>query len=344
MKCSLCNTAEADKSNTHYLTDAIIRTCLNIDGINKREQGYYFGFSNSDPFVEFNFQRDTPVSKIEEELGRAITDEEIEKALGREFAVDNIFCSKCEDLFGEIENPFIKDILPLFRQSDLAGTKKMSFVNKPIVRLFFLLQVWRTAVCDPAFKISPDSHEKLRTLLLNHKKDDVVAVTSFPLVVTYLETRGAEKEYTSNFVGLATSKNYNIILMNDFIIQFFDNRNAIKFYSYYQLNAKSDFSQFVNVNETEFNLKVFKDEKRKRFLATIVFNIKVKPALKFYAGLFYELWFKCFHFPTSVFIQQEFMDKLLGGDTLNILQYSQAYVLNFIRNFVLHKIRTRNIF
>ena len=37
--CKLCSQREADKKNTHYLTDSIIRTCLNKDGSNIREQG-----------------------------------------------------------------------------------------------------------------------------------------------------------------------------------------------------------------------------------------------------------------------------------------------------------------
>ena len=48
---------EANKKNTHYLSDGIIRKCLNIGGTNERERGYYFDISNENPFVEFNFQR-----------------------------------------------------------------------------------------------------------------------------------------------------------------------------------------------------------------------------------------------------------------------------------------------
>jgi len=32
MVCALCLEKEASKINTHYLTDAIIRTCLNLKG------------------------------------------------------------------------------------------------------------------------------------------------------------------------------------------------------------------------------------------------------------------------------------------------------------------------
>ncbi|HKC67338.1 MAG TPA: hypothetical protein VKG26_03860, partial [Bacteroidia bacterium] len=80
MKCALCQKNESDKKNTHYLTDSIIRSCLNYDGGNERETGFYYDISSSKLFIDFNFQHDTSVGAIEEELGRSATDEEIEKA------------------------------------------------------------------------------------------------------------------------------------------------------------------------------------------------------------------------------------------------------------------------
>lgn len=62
------------------MTDAIIRTCLNIDGSNQREKGFYFDVSNDKPYINFNFQRETPPDKIESMLDREITDEEIDRA------------------------------------------------------------------------------------------------------------------------------------------------------------------------------------------------------------------------------------------------------------------------
>ena len=50
MKCALCQDREANKRNTHYLSDGIIRKCLNIGGTNERERGFYFDISNVIPF------------------------------------------------------------------------------------------------------------------------------------------------------------------------------------------------------------------------------------------------------------------------------------------------------
>ena len=80
MICALCNKNEANKKNTHYLTDSIIRTCLNYKGDNEREKGYYFDLSNVNPFVEFNFQRETPYEVLKAALGREPNEEEINAA------------------------------------------------------------------------------------------------------------------------------------------------------------------------------------------------------------------------------------------------------------------------
>jgi len=73
MKCKLCKKREADKKNTHFLTDAAIRQAVNQDGRNVRDSGLYFDFSNTKAFVDFNFQQSTSKEKIEEVLKREIT-------------------------------------------------------------------------------------------------------------------------------------------------------------------------------------------------------------------------------------------------------------------------------
>ena len=92
MTCKLCKQKEADKKNTHYLTDSIIRSCLNEDGVNVREKGYMFEVSNSTPFIDFNFQRETSQNSILEALGREPTEEEIENAKQIAYSVDYVFC------------------------------------------------------------------------------------------------------------------------------------------------------------------------------------------------------------------------------------------------------------
>ena len=93
MTCKCCNKKDADKKNTHYLTDAIIRKCLNENGTNYREKGFMFGLSNKSPFVEFGFQRETKTQSIIDALGRQPSDDEINEAKKNAFSVDFFFCA-----------------------------------------------------------------------------------------------------------------------------------------------------------------------------------------------------------------------------------------------------------
>ena len=181
MICELCKEKEANKKNTHYLTDSIIRTCLNLDGVNERETGFYFDVSNNTPFVDFNFQRGTSIPKLEESLGREVTEEEIEKAKKIPFSVDHVFCSQCEDIFTSIETPFIKTILPQFRQNDLTGTNRIIVTQNKTVKLFFYLQIWRTAICEEVYDLTEQTMESLRLTILNSNTIENYDIPNLPL-------------------------------------------------------------------------------------------------------------------------------------------------------------------
>ena len=230
MICKLCQKNKANKRNTHYLTDSIIRKALNLEGSNDREKGFSFDMSNNKNFIEFNFQRGTPMGGFEEEVGRQATDEEIEKAKERLFAVDYVFCSDCEDLFGKIEELFCQQILPKLRSENLEKKKELLFREVKLIRLFFFLQIWRNSICEESFNLSKTSEEKLREFILNYDKIDLPQLTEFPLSITFLETLGGDERFTSNLVGSISDKNPYLIFMNDFIIQFYDSEKEIKFF------------------------------------------------------------------------------------------------------------------
>lgn len=243
MICELCKERIANKKNTHYLTDSIIRTCLNQDGSNERETGFYFDLSNDTPFVDFNFQRGTSVGKLEESLGRPATEDEIEKAKDIPFSVDNVFCSVCEDIFTSIETAFTDNYLSEFRNKDLTDKDNVEFEDSKSFKMFFYLQVWRTAICEETFQLEESVKEKLRLAILNCQTLEDDEIPNFPIHITYLQTVGDEKAYTSNCVGCTSDTNPNIIFINDFVIQFFSSKENIKSIEFYGLNDSNDLKR-----------------------------------------------------------------------------------------------------
>lgn len=55
--CELCLLEKSFKSNTHYLTDFIIRTALNEGGVNIRGKGVYFAIDPRKLLLILDFSR-----------------------------------------------------------------------------------------------------------------------------------------------------------------------------------------------------------------------------------------------------------------------------------------------
>jgi len=342
MLCKLCLEREADKKNTHFLTDGIIRSCLNLDGSNEREKGFYFDLSNKTAFVEFNFQRETTIDKLEDSLGRQVSDEEIEKAKVIPFSVDNVFCSSCEARFTEIESKFIADILPQFRNTDLSDLTSVTIRDNITVRLFFYLQIWRTSVCEETFSLSERVSENLRQIIVNQRTIERAEIVQYPLSVTYLQTLGDEKEFTTNFVGYTSDQNPNFILMNDFVIQFFESQSELRFIEFHGLNLESDFKDFINIEEKQFILKILHNAKRKKFLFDFIMAEKVKQTVKYYVDSFSEIWLSLYGVPQSSQITQEYLKAIIGNNEFHILNYTKEYIIEKTRQFMLNRLNNRN--
>ena len=335
MKCALCKTNEADKKNTHYLTDGIIRSCLNQDGSIEREKGYYFDISSFSPFVDFNFQRNTSVTRLEESLNRQPTEEEINKAKVIPFSVDFVFCSNCESLFTKIETQFIELILPKLRESDITGLTRLKAEEAKLIHLFIYLQVWRSSVCTQTIEISNSSQEELRNILINFNKLEDKRLVKFPIIVTYLQTLGDQKEFTSNFVGLATGNNPIIIFMNDFVIQFFESKDNMRFYELFGINDPENFQNFINTQSDVFIFQIISNAERKVISNKYYEKSKVDNCLQYIALSFRFKWDESIGMRPSLNETEQFMGEITNDNQLNVLTYSKAGIDQFIDDYIL---------
>ena len=318
--CKFCQIKEANKKNTHYLTDSIIRSCLNIEGSNNREKGLYFEISSKNPFIEFNFQRIDEQS-IEKAIGRKPTEDEIENAKQIPFSVDYIFCSDCEKQFTEIETKFIEKILPKFRQNDLTGLSSISVEENIICRDFFYLQIFRSAVCEEVYDLPNELIEKLRKILFEKHQD-----LTIPISVTYLQTTGGQEHYTENYIGYTSDKNPFIIFMNDFIIQCYENEENIKHIELYGLN-NADYKDFININEGNFKFKIFQNEQRRTFLNNLIKNEKVNQTIMNLGNYFDQIWIKLFGTKAPSNQKQKYIQLVANQskEKLNSLSQDEMY-------------------
>ncbi len=337
MKCQLCKEKDATKKNTHYLTDSIIRTNLNEDGSNKREKGAYFDMSNTNAFTEFNFQRGTSPEKIKEILGREPTEEEIEAAKEIPFSVDDTFCPDCENIFTQIESEFIQNVLPQIT-NDIAKDKEFIEVDEnELTRRFFLMQVWRSAVCTSTFDISNKSKEKIRKILLENNTDYLF---DFPLSITFLETIGDKVSATQNLVGLSSDRNPNLIFMNKFIIQFYDDENKISYLEFYGLNNEDNYREYINLKEDKFKVRVLNNEHRLKYQMEMLLAEKIRPMLANYRDNFVNIWSQLIGNNPSGELVEEFIQYIINGDETSILKYSKEKVMNKAAKFIFLKSNT----
>jgi len=335
MICQLCNKKEADKKNTHYLTDVIIRTCLNQDGSNGREEGYYVEMSSDSDYVDPNFQRNTSIEKIEESLGRPLDEEEIEKAKQNPCSVDNVFCSDCEDIFTDIENQFIQNILPQFRNKTHSNTT-LDIEDSKSIRLFFYLQLWRTHICFEKFQLKESVAKELQQIIMNHHNVGLSQIKKYPLSITYLETLGEAKNYTENQILREKSENPYFIWMNDFVVQFFDSVSEINFIVLFGINDANTYMDYINYNEESFKVKIIHNEERKivnskyREIDACYFLVKQQER-------FINCWQNTFGEQPDPTIVKEYINKIVEGD-FHISKYSEERITKIKSDFIYSKI------
>lgn len=316
--CKCCGNNQADKKNTHYLTDGIIRSCLNEGGTNIRGKGAMYDVSSNKDSIEFKFQQKTSLQAIKEGLGHEPSDDEIDEAMQNEFSVDYIFCTSCENAFTEIETEFIKKILPKLRDEDFTGKTEVTFSENILIRKFFLLQSLRTSLCDPGYSITKPLEEKLKKIILV-KAVDPALVISVPLNVTYMNTLGGDFEYTTNTVGIGSENGNHIIMFNDFIIQIFDRQTDVKYVDFFGLNNRETMSYFTNYNEESFRFQVFDNERRKKIMSKF-FELKIRRQLSFYLNDLQHEFIIRKGYPPPRFIINFFVNQMIFANSFSDLQ------------------------
>ena len=337
MKCKLCHLEKKPKCNSHYLTDFIIRTALNEDGSNERGKGSYWSIDPEKPTVDYKFQQEISVAKLENILGRQSTEEEnLDAEKNIDFTVSDSFCKQCEDIFTDIENEFAQKIIQKFRNTNLSGIGhiKLNENDSRILRLFFLLQFWRTSECDSSFTLSNKLSEKLRNKIF---QKDNIGLENIALSVTYLQTLKdendddlGEKYRTENIVAPVEGDNPYIILMNDFVIQLYENQ-TFPFESFYGYNEKSNYKDFLNYGEVEFSVKIISNDDRKQ----IAYRINQKAAngmMKTQGQLFAKAFNEKYKNQPTMGQTLQYLKEL--AEIKDIMKFSEEKLNNFLSDYL----------
>lgn len=138
--CALCKEEKEPKSNTHYLTDSIIRTCLNENGKNTREKGFFFDFSN--PAIHYGFQRNTNSEKF---IFKIFNNEERE-IFNRKIQEKNVesFTEYYSSIFNELHIKCFLEPAPLYLIKEffkyLKGEENLTHKNMQTLMTNFIIK------------------------------------------------------------------------------------------------------------------------------------------------------------------------------------------------------------
>lgn len=139
MLCLICNLREADATGSHIIPHSVLESMYN-DGAKGRdmEQNFQLGGGGSAAY----FGRRVLPEKVEQTIGRALTDDEIDTE-PNPYVADHIFCISCEKKLSFFESLYKQKVAVR-----LATNKPLSPQQACIAHYFWLSVIYRCAVTN----------------------------------------------------------------------------------------------------------------------------------------------------------------------------------------------------
>jgi hypothetical protein len=164
-------------------------------------------------------------------------------------------------------------------------------------------------------------------------------LNQFPLSITLLYTGTDPETHTENLVGYTSDTNPNFIIMGEFIIQFFENDESVRYFDFHGVNDETTYKEFVNYQEAVFKVKVMSDEKRKAFLVSVIDQDIVVPKFAFYMKSFAGLWSVATGSLPPAQIIEEYTKELMDFNEVPLGQVlSEERIIDFTISYIARKL------
>lgn len=183
--CLLCKKRVADKTGSHIIPNFLIQSSFANGRMNGRGQELIFPVNI---FADFRFGREIQPEKVENAIGRELTEEEVELNTNEPipYVRDYIFCKNCEDRLGVIENLYSSKINTINVENQACTID----IAPHLSHLFWLSVIWRISATKFEIKFNPNIEEKIRRILdtcLSLKADSIVSTGYY---INLLDTFG----------------------------------------------------------------------------------------------------------------------------------------------------------
>lgn len=130
-----------------------------------------------------------------------------------------------------------------------------------------------------------------------------------------------------------------IVLMNDFVIQFFDGESSICFNELHGLNKKEKFHENINLNETEFIIPILDDKQRISFNVKFILESKFEALINMCKSNFKQMFYLVYRYDPPTELIQEYVKYLVNSDLSLIEKYTNMQLKNKTIEFIMNLVR-----
>lgn len=270
--CNICNKNEANQTGAHIFPAWMVASAFN-ENSNPRDYEIIYAFHSLNTEIPY-FGRAVQPDKINEELGRDLSDEEI-KGQNNLITVDNLWCRDCENKLKIVEDYFLENVdreIEDFSKCDDTQIVELTEVSTYLVRLFLYSLIYRAAVTKfNDFKIKDNVFKRLRYFINTYIKKDLKSTKEFieasekkqellnyPIKLVKTEQESGD---TSNFVLIHNKfdKPYCFVI-NRYIIQFYAKESHTRStpYIFWGItDAITKMGNILNYRENNLTLGLF---------------------------------------------------------------------------------------
>ncbi len=336
--CKICNINEANQTGAHVFPAWMIASTFDKKGRN-RDYEVIHAFHPLDNELPY-FGRSLQPDKIEESIGRELTEEEAESQKNF-LVVDNLWCRKCENKFKIVEDYFLDNvdraIIDFANQGE--GNIKTLTASPLLIRLFIYSLIYRASITNlMGFSLNAKTEEKLKSFINKYVQDNLIdtiafiesntekkELTNYPVRCIKIET---EKGNTFVHIHKKYDKPYCFII-NNYILQFYQKESHTRStpYSFWGItDLLNQIHYFPNYNESAFRIGIINLEHWNLIKSKFIrYNsqYKIQNFIKVYERMFLDE----FGYNPSQTQVQKFLNILVDNDKKIGIKYTREQIL-----------------
>lgn len=344
--CEICNTNEANQTGAHIFPAWMIASAFDEKGRN-RDYEVIHAIRSLDNELPY-FGRSIQPEKIEESIGRELTEDEAESQKNF-LVIDNLWCRKCENKLKILEDYFLenvdRNIIDFSNQKGL--DVKTIKANIFLIRLFIYSLIYRASITKlMGFKLEEKIERKLKSFLNKYIQENLPEtiefierntekneLTDYPVRCLKMET---EKGKTFVHIQKTYDKPYCFII-NSYIFQFYQKERHIRStpYSFFGItDFLSQMKYYPNFKESEFQIgmmnlehwNVVKSKFIKHHSQNKIQNFKL---------IYEEMFQDKFGYKPNQFQTQKFLEILVDNNKRLGVKYTKEQILDAMNKSIM---------